>query len=591
MKLTYWLRELITIAPTSSRWSGTLRRGAGIILPMLVTFWLVSPEAGLISMVGSMTPVAVSNGMPFKSRVKSLLTISIAIALCMGIGAMSNAISYAIVAVVFVVGALAMFVYHSIFSGPPGPIGLIFATVLGSYICGTSGYDPILAVLITLFGALGASAISLLDVLIDPVRPVRSAVSDAVSSVDSFQQLIAEKDIKLAQFSEAKNNATRRINRAWNYLDAGVVLARPAILEEIAQLKSDLVKAHMQFAGMLEEEETGEPRFHADDVVVGQISLPGFGYRIRTNFNTRSHAFFAAMRLGIACSAAAFITYGLHIGHPYWAVLTAGMMLHLVPDRVTSIKKAGFRAVGETAGLLLYALIIPFLTSGTQAFVVVLVLFLLHDYVNSRNMALGAMMMTPLALLVATVGNFGHESALMVIATRAFETVVGMVCALVSLYFVGRSAPERMIRTQFRRLLKASVEVLNHMAVGRMDTIIGQELRDELQYELMRTSLIVGQTVRDLDKAAQWRDVERITTMLGYDTFWLSWTDTQDNRQRARRAADRLVQMLADVIQVKAQGKDVSHFVCMGVCDATSHLAQRNVCAHLSFAPHHDVVE
>lgn len=581
MKLTQWVAELIALEPSSSRWSGTLRRSAGIIIPMVVAYLIISPEAGLISMVGSMTPVAVSNGMPFKSRVKSLVTISFAISVCMGIGAMANVISYAIVPVVFVVGALSMFVYHSIFSGPPGPIGLILATVLGSYICGHLNYDPFMAVLITLGAALSSSLISLIDVVVDPVRPVRFAVKDAVSSVAAFEDLVSHKQVRFDAFIEAKNNATRRINRAWNYLDAGLIFKRTGAAEELADLKKQLAVAHMRFAGALEEEETGEPRFHAEDVTVGQISLPGFAYRIRTNFNTRSQAFFAALRLGVACSAAALITYGLNIGHPYWAVLTAGMMLHLVPDRDTSIKKAGFRMVGEIAGLVLYAALIPFLSSSTQAFAMVLVLFFLHDLVNPRNMALGTLMMTTLILLVGTLGSLGDEPVLTVVGTRAFETVVGMVCALVSLYFVGKNAPERMIRAQFRRLIKASVEVLNYMAVGRMDTIIGCEIRDELQYELMRTSLIVNQTVRDLDKAAIWRDVERITTILGYDTFWLSWTDSEDNRKRARQAADRLMQMLADVIQIRAEGKDVSQFVCAGVCDATSYLAQRNVCANL----------
>lgn len=577
--LKSWLKEMFTFNVTQGRWGGTFKRVLGILVPMFIMFLAFGPEAGLVSMVGSTTPVKVSNGMPIKPRVKSLLAFSIATSICMGLGAMTTVIPWSIVPMIFFVAFASTFIYHAIFSGPPGPIDLILAAALGAYIVGHHHFDPYLAVVITFLAAILSSLISLADVFLNPLKPELNATADAIKTVDQYIEFAASYNphdtADVSRLSRLKYDATRRISRAWNYIEAdeGLTLINKT---ERSVLKDQLEEAHIKFARAMEKQEHILPNFDSQDIEIGALGSPGITYRIKTAMNVSSLPFFAALRIAIACSIAAFVVEALHVGHAYWAVLTAAALLHMFPDRLTSVKKATFQIVGEFIGLILYALMIPFIQTPEQAFAVVAVLLFINDWITPKNAPLGITAMTPLALLVSTLGHVGAEPTQLIISTRAFETLVGIAVSLFAIYFIGRSAPIRLVRAQYELLMDATSSVLAQMSVGRMDSDRGLRTRNVLQYELMRTSTILGNAQKDSTDLQNWVAADRAANDLGFATFWMSWNDEDKVIQSARDALHQ-VTITLDELPDKGENTNTDNLV-NNLCRATAYLTSTDAC-------------
>ncbi len=557
-----WIREVFTIKKTQNRWKGTIKRILGICAPMLLFYFLIGPEAGVVAMVGSMTPVKVSNGLPLKPRALSLFAFSIATSVCIGLGAMTVMIPWSVVPMIFCVAFVATFSYHAIYSGPPGPIDLIFAAALGAYIVGHHGFDPFEACYITFFAALISSLIALADVLVRPFKPEQLAVQDATATVEEYLALKEDYDKapQKAQHLEGKlaklkNDATRRINRAWNYIEAdkGLKFAdKPQAQAQVQALKEELTKAHLAFARSLEQDQ-GSSLVNLDHIDLNSLGSPGIAYRIRHSLNSSSMPFFAALRIAIACAASALVVEACHLGHAYWAVLTAGMMLHMFPDRLNSVKDAAYKIVGESAGLIIYALMIPFILGPDMGFVVVVILLFLYDWLSPKNSMLALMAKTPQALLVSTLGHVGAEPTLSIVSTRAIETGIGICFALLAVYFVAKGSALRQLKAQHDNLMRALVNCLLQISAGELTSKRSQDARNELQYELMRYASAIPSAAKESSEQTTLKKLDHAASDLGYAVYWLSWSKDKSVKNAASQALSSLITSL-DELSDKKEG-------------------------------------
>lgn len=576
-----WFNEFRAFKPVGSRWAGTLKRVTGIVFPMIIIYFVIGPEAGHLSMVGSTTVVGISNGLPVRSRIKALVVVTITTSICMGLGAMSTLIPYAIVPMIFAVAAITTFAYHTILSGPPGPINFVLAAALGAYLVGHHGFDPFQAVLITFFAGVLSSIISMVDVFTHPLHAEKNAVADAERTVEEYETLYSQREKNgvsavdpTDRLSTLRTDAIRRLGRAWSYLDEDHGIHQEDRI--LTVLRERLTAAHYRFTRLMEAEVLGDEKFAEVQLHPGDLGSPGLAYRIRKAISTDSQPFYAALRIGVATAVAAFLVEFLHIGHPYWAVFTAGLMLHLYPDRAESMRSAASRTVAEGVGLLLFAALFPLLVSTQVAFVIMIVLLYMNDYLKPRNAALAIVIMTPIALILSELGSLPEEP-LHLIQTRALETVIGMVIALFALNFIGRGSPRRHVRLQYRALLRTTMEVLTSMAAGTLDTRSGRETRSELQYELELSRPVLQHARKDDPSLRDWLLVDRAVHGLGYEVMWLSWTDDPQAREAAAEAL-LVIRGIHDRLPVIGDEIPDTHGLIEGLCDASDALSEKNAC-------------
>lgn len=541
-------KNLFTVKRSNETWLNTLRRVIGIIIPMFVVFYFFGPSAGVMAIIGSLTPAGLSNSLPLKIRLKVLLVITLIIPACMGLGAMSTIIPGSLVIIIFLVAFISTFLYHAIFTGPPGPINFIFATALGAFLVGTRNIDPYMVVGITILSAFLSSAISLIDVLIDPLRPSRLAVNSAKEYAQEYIDKIKAKDesglSNREELARIKSDATRYINRAWSFLKADKDFSY-AKGPEYRTIVNKLENIHLQYARTLDTNQALSQDFSFEDVRPGDFGTPSVAYKLKTAISSSSRPFFAGLRIAIACSISTIVVMVLGIGHPYWALLTSGLILHMFPDRLDSVEITASRIVGDFLGLGLFALSIPVLTQSPEAaFLLVIVFLLFNERLSRKNTPLAIASIVPLVLIVASLGHVTADNVDQLMFDRGVETIIGSIVAVLTIMFVAKTAEHQMIKHKIELLFDCLGDLLAHMAVGRISSERARSIRNKVSYELMDASDIMDNAMKEESLESTWKGSARALSELGYSSYWQSFSDSERLRENALKAHDELVILL-----------------------------------------------
>lgn len=135
-----------------------------------------------------------------------------------------------------------------------------------------------------------------------------------------------------------------------------------------------------------------------------------------------------ALRVLVAAALSGALAHLLHLGHVGWAAVSAVAVLQAV-NRTHTMQRSIQRGVGTGAGLLLGVASLAFAPGLDTTIVLVTVLSVLAELVVMINYALALVFATPLALLLAHVGDRSGDP--LVLATdRLVDTVVGVVVAI-----------------------------------------------------------------------------------------------------------------------------------------------------------------
>jgi uncharacterized membrane protein YccC len=149
-----------------------------------------------------------------------------------------------------------------------------------------------------------------------------------------------------------------------------------------------------------------------------------------------------ALRTALGCALAGYASLALGVGRPYWALVTAASLYQV---NVTLTWSRGVqRVVGNLAGVLLFAAIVPLAHLGPAALVLCcLALNFGAEALISRNYWLGTVCVTPMALLITEFAHFQEPGDLM--ADRVLDTLVGASVGLVAAIAVtNRRAGDRV---------------------------------------------------------------------------------------------------------------------------------------------------
>jgi uncharacterized membrane protein YccC len=139
----------------------------------------------------------------------------------------------------------------------------------------------------------------------------------------------------------------------------------------------------------------------------------------------RSPAWPWAMRCGLATSGAAVIAIAAGVERPYWAPVAAATVLEVRTARVAgqhTLQNALGTSLGALAAVALLAVPLP----AWSLIVIATVMQAAVQLAGPANSGLGALLVTPLALLLAELARPGLPAEPLV-ATRVVDTLLGLV--------------------------------------------------------------------------------------------------------------------------------------------------------------------
>ena len=134
-----------------------------------------------------------------------------------------------------------------------------------------------------------------------------------------------------------------------------------------------------------------------------------------------------ALRMVLGTGLAGGLAVALHLGHGYWAAISAAAVLHSVNVRTTA-QRAAQRTLGTLAGLLLALGVLAAHPGAVELAVVIVLLEFLLEYLVVRNYGLGVVFLTPLALLMSELASPTPVAEL--VRQRALASVLGIVIGL-----------------------------------------------------------------------------------------------------------------------------------------------------------------
>lgn len=129
-----------------------------------------------------------------------------------------------------------------------------------------------------------------------------------------------------------------------------------------------------------------------------------------------------ALRTAVGCALAGYASLALGVGRPYWALVTAASLYQA--NLTLTWSRGVQRVVGNLAGVLLFAAVVPLAHLGPAALVLTCLAFNFGaEALISRNYWLGSVCVTPMALLITEFTGFQEPGTL--ITERLVDTVVG----------------------------------------------------------------------------------------------------------------------------------------------------------------------
>ncbi|MEU1038572.1 FUSC family protein [Streptomyces sp. NPDC005907] len=329
--------------------------------------------------------------------------------------------------------------------GPPGHVVLTFISSASLFAPQTLGQVPGHLALAVCAGAW-AWLVGMAPALVRPHGPERRATAHALHAAAAYAGTRAADDGRAG----SRAAAAAAVHAAWQcLLSTGARSASRRALEglvvraEAALAAPDDTEAERLRAWARRLRGTGPvPRPNVREAgellgVEAELEAPARPLRARL-----APLAPIALRTALGCALAGYVSLALGIGRPYWALVTAAS---LYQANVTLTWSRGVqRVVGNVAGVLVFAAIVPLAHLGQPALVLsCLLLNFGAEALIGRNYWLGSVCVTPMALLITEFARRQEPGELM--ADRVADTLVGALVGFVAAVVVtNRRAGDRV---------------------------------------------------------------------------------------------------------------------------------------------------
>lgn len=515
------LSEFFALAPlTRPALLDALKAGSTSATTVLVACLLFGPEVGPVALFGSML-AQWEVGRPLIPRILCAVLVGTVMTATMALGVLVAPHRWLVIPVVVAVVVVMTLAYYSFqLSRGPGPLHLFYATAIGSYF----GLFPAVAwpsVAVTAFSTSFTGFLTLLFLIPDLHRPERRAAADAWSAVGAYEAATRTGDTPPDRLRLLRHAAYGAINRAWLTLQSASL--GPLGRRGVAPFQAATQDANRHLAERVTAQTyPGVPLAAPARTARTLRGHPGALFLFRAGFRPHSIAWFTAARLGLAAASAGIASDVLGLGHPYWSILTATLVLHQWADRLTTTLRALRRAVGTVLGLLV-VLLVAWIDPAPWPMVAVIIGCIFGMcLLLPVNYALAIVFVTPMALLsIEATGHGGTIADLL--NDRLLETLLGVGIAIVVVHLTGRRAEPRLVRAQIRRTVVAIRQVLAALAADRPFAPDGIAARATLQFELLTTTTVLTRATADVAALSAWHPVELALIDLGYAAMGGCW--------------------------------------------------------------------
>ena len=386
------------------------------------------------------------------------------------------------------------------------------------------------------------------------------AVEKAETAVNNYCE--PDEDADSHEVARLRSAAHAAIHQAWwAYNDGHASGAdNPSEMSELSELRARLVTAHMRL-----EHELRLEAFPSADVSLPDhldwtpLGRPKASYLLRTALERGSRPTMLALRAATGVFFAALLMILLPFGHPYWAILSVLILMHMDATRSDMTIRAIHRVLGTVIGLGLYLAVAAFGPSGWVQIGLIIVFLWIMQAMVTRNYGIACIFITCFALLMTPLTQPGEMYQLA--QDRILETVVGLAVGIITIHVVGRRAPVLLVRSQYRRTLRSMMPVLRSLADGHTSTSQAQVERNQMVHELIRGSALLSATRPDAPQALQdWSKVDRTVTETGYDLLSVCWHTIDKPVPWARRLLADIAVFITGLPPISSQNLD-AHIV------------------------------
>ncbi|BBA98585.1 putative integral membrane protein [Actinacidiphila reveromycinica] len=204
-----------------------------------------------------------------------------------------------------------------------------------------------------------------------------------------------------------------------------------------------------------------------------------------------------AVRTFAGCALAGYVSFGLGVGRPYWAIVTAAAVSQANVSQ--SWRRSIQRVVGNVVGVLVFVAVTPLTDTGSTALVLVALAFnFAAEAFMPRNYWLGSICVTPMALLIVEFAR--PQSAGVLLTDRVVDTLVGAVVGMLAAMAVVTRRPGRILAVALSGARAAQQDARRVLADPQPDPARLEAARRRLTFALVEL-----REVRDIAAGEWWQ--------------------------------------------------------------------------------------
>ena len=473
----------------TSRWPLAVRAAASTAIPVLVGSAVGNVGAGLIATLGAFT-ARFGGDRPYLNRGVQLAVVSVSLAAAVAVGSWAAQVAWLGIAVVSVVAVAAVWLCNALAVGPPGAYVFALACAAGVGVSATKLAPWQLGALVLCGGAV-AWLVQMAGALGERRRPERVAVAAAGAAVATYVEAVGS-----AGETAARHRAAAALHAAWNAL----IGFQPTSGADgpLQRLRAANHALHVLFADTMTATAVGDgPSPEAADAArrIGDLTAdpatvstratdraplgrPRAAALLLSALRPGSHVRHVMVRVAIAAPLAGTAATLLGIGHAYWAIAAAVLILHQGADRSRTLRRGLDRLIGTWVGLILAAGILWLHPQGWWLAVILAALQLTIQMLVIRHYGLASAFITAAALTIAT-GSHRVDVGELLLA-RGGDTLVGCAVGVAVFLVLSRFQESTRLLDAVAATLDAVAAAVPYLAADTA-TLAARTARRDLQ--------------------------------------------------------------------------------------------------------------
>ena len=521
----------------ASRWQLGLRAAVAMAVPV-VAGWAAGDIGGLIACPGAST-ARFGGARPYVNRGGALVALGAALASAVTLGSWAAQWPWAGIAMVSAVAVAAVWLCNSLAVGPPGAYVFVVGCAAGVGTSSTHLPPWVLGLLVLAGGAVGW-LVQMAGAVTGFRRPERRAVLAASQAVGAYIRACGS-----PQERAARQRAGSALHRSWTVLVAyqSVPVAASSVVHSLRDANHAL---HMLFTSTVAGMSHGvvpAPDVAERALRLGTLELSGSAIAPRDTsrpplmnppawtvlgraVSPGSHIRDIMARVAIGVPVAGALAMLLSIGHSYWAMAAAVLVLHEGADRSRTLRRGGELLLGTWAGLGLAGAIMLTHPHGLWLALLLGVLQFCIALAAPRSYALAAIFITATALTVASGAHPADIGWLLL--SRGSDVLVGCVVGVLVYLIAARHQESDRLTDALAHALDAVADVFPHIAAGDPAALAARDTRRTLQVAAI--ALAESDEAARVGSSAQRAFAEVLgsaviaTEQLAYRTIAACWT-------------------------------------------------------------------